>query len=172
MSAVLILTAQGKKVLDFFFCPLGFLSFPVLAKSWPIYVNALVPWQTVDFWNFLFHVLRNASALPCCVCSSALLTYLCPLVLKLLHCPTNPLLKSLFTLVVVRNNSSFIPWATTTMELLSGMRPMHGPTTEGKGKAGVGHRGHCRNPVRGNDEVPCFQWRFLPSYCQEAGLFF
>jgi len=61
-------------------------------------------------------------------CSSALPTYLHPLVLKFFHCPTNPLLKSLFTLVMVTNNSSFILWATVTMELLSGMRPMRGPT--------------------------------------------
>lgn len=151
------------------------MSFPFLAKSQPIHVNALVPWEVADFWKFLFHVFRNATALPCCVCSSAVPTYLCPLVLKLFHCPTNPLLQSLFTLVEVRNNSSFILWATTTMELLSGMRPMDGPTTSaprGNGKAGAGHRGHCRSPVRDSYEVTCSQGRLLPSHCQEAGLFF
>lgn len=27
-------------------------------------------WEIVDFWEFLFHILRNASALLCCVCNT------------------------------------------------------------------------------------------------------
>lgn len=68
-----------------FFSVLWDLSFPVLAESLPIHVNALIPYGIVYFCKCLFHALRNASALPCCVCSSALPTYLCLKTLLLSH---------------------------------------------------------------------------------------